>query len=305
MPKPPTDSPLSPCVLVVKTPVASRKDVADRLAGTGRRLAAEVEDAAREQELTLAAVREALDRLGVAPVMVPVDALDARARRTIAGARFVITVGGDGTLLAASHWVTRAALLGVNSAPRSSVGYLSVARRTSVARILARITRGTLLPQAVARLEIELAGQLLPPALNDVLIAHAQPAATSRYRLRLGRRAEEHRSSGLWIATAAGSTAGIRSAGGQAMPLVSRRLQFRAREPYRVRGRSAVLESGFVEDGEEVVVESEMEAGWLFPDGARMAASFPFGARAIFRVAERPLLLFADSARWAQTEGRG
>jgi NAD+ kinase len=299
VPTPQTDVLLSPCVLVVKTPVASRKRVADRLARTGLRLAGQVEGAAREQERTLDTLHEALARLGVAPVTtVSVDALDARARRALARARLVISVGGDGTLLAASHWVNGAALLGVNSAPRSSVGYLTLTRRASLARDLARIAQGILLPQPVARLEAEVEGRRLPPALNDVLLAHEQPAATSRYRLRLGRRAEEHRSSGLWVATAAGSTAGIRSAGGEPMPLTARRLQFRARELYRTRGRGPTLASGFIEDGRELVVESAMDAGWLFLDGARMAIPFPFGARATFCVARQPLLLFADPARW-------
>jgi NAD+ kinase len=284
---------------VVKTPVATRKPVADRLAHTGRRLAGKVAAAAGEQERTLAALLETLSRLGVTPATVSVEALDAQARRAIAGARLVISVGGDGTLLAASHWVTGAMLLGVNSAPRSSIGYLTLARRASLPRILGRIASGTLLPHPVARLEVVLEGKTLPPALNDVLIAHEEPAATSRYRLRLGRRAEDHRSSGLWVATAAGSTAGIRSAGGQAMPLDARRLQFRARELYRARGFGTSLEAGFVETGEKLVVESAMAAGWLFIDGARMAVRFPFGAQATFRVAERPLLLFADPARWA------
>ena len=287
---------------MVKTPVAARKRVADRLARTGRRLAGQVEHAASEQERTLATLQEALARLGVTPLTVSVDAIDARARRALASARLVITVGGDGTLLAASHWVTGATLLGVNSAPRSSVGYLTFTRRASLARDLARIANGTLLPQRVARIEAELEGRLLPPALNDVLIAHEQPAATSRYRLRLGRRAEDHRSSGLWIAAATGSTAGIRSAGGQPMPLGDRRLQFRARELYRARGHGADLEAGFVEDGQTLTVESAMERGWLFIDGARLASRFPFGARATFRVARQPLLLFADPARWTDPE---
>jgi len=301
VPTPTTDSPLSPCVLVVKVPVAAREQIADRLAETGRRLAGQVEDAAREQELTLATLYEALDRLDVAPVTVSIDAIDAEARRAIADARLVISVGGDGTLLAASHWVTEAWLLGVNSAPRSSVGHLTVTRRASLARDLARIAKGTLLPQPVSRLEIETGGERLPPALNDVLIAHEQPAATSRYRLRLGRRAEDHRSSGLWVSTPTGSTAGIRSAGGQPMSLGAHRLQFRARELYRAQGgRAAALESGYVEEDQELVVESAMEAGWLFVDGSRMATRFPFGARATFRVARQPLLLFADSERWAR-----
>jgi NAD+ kinase len=286
-------------VLVIKTPVASRKRVADRLVRTGRRLAGQVEDAAREQERTLTALLEALARLDVTPVTVSVDAIDARARRAIGRARLVISVGGDGTLLTTSHWVTGGFLLGVNSAPRSSVGYLTFTRRTSLTRVLARIAEGSLQPQQVARLEAEVEGRILTPALNDILIAHAQPAATSRYRLHLGRRAEDHRSSGLWVATAAGSTAGIRSAGGQPMPLSARRLQFRARELYRARGRGATLESGFVEPGQDLIVESAMSEGWLFLDGARMAIPFPFGARAAFRVAEPPLLLFADAERWA------
>jgi NAD+ kinase len=284
---------------VVKTPVASRKRVADRLAVTGRRLTGQVEDAASEQERTLDTLQETLARKGVTPVMISAEAFDARARRAIGAARLVISVGGDGTLLAASHFVTGGTLIGINSAPRSSVGYLTLARRASLARVLARIERGDLHPLPVARLEIELDGKILPPALNDVLIAHEQPAATSRYRLSLGRRGEDHRSSGLWVSTAAGSTAGIRSAGGQPMPLDARRLQFRARELFRIRGRGAALASGFVEPGEELVVESAMAAGWLFPDGSRTAVLFPFGARVVFRVAAQPLLLFADAARWA------
>jgi NAD+ kinase len=314
VPAPAPESPLSPCVVVVKTPVASRKGMADRLARTGRRLAGEVSGAASEQERTAAALQEALARLGVTPLTLSVDALgaigasgasgagDAKTRRALAGARLVISVGGDGTLLAASHWVTGAALLGVNSAPQTSVGYTTIARRANIARTLARIASGVLLPQPVARLEIELEGEVLPPALNDVLLAHEQPAATSRYRLHLSgarRRAESHRSSGLWIATAVGSTAGIRSAGGQPMPLADRRLQFRARELYRAQGRAVHLESGFVEPGRSLVVESAMEAGWLFVDGSRIAVRFPFGARATFRTARQPLRLFADPARWA------
>ena len=300
MPARQIDDPLTPCVLVVKTPVATRKLVANRLARTGRRLAGMVAAAAREQESTLATLLEILSGLGVQPVTISADGFDARARRTLAKARCVISVGGDGTLLATSHWVTGAALLGVNSAPRSSVGHLTLARRASLPQILRRIASGTLLPHSVARLEVVLEGRTLPPALNDVLIAHEQPAATSRYRLRLGRRAEDHRSSGLWIATAAGSTAGIRSAGGEAMPLDARRLQFRARELYRARGFGASLEAGFVEPGEKLVVESAMASGWLFIDGARMAVRFPFGAQAIFRIAEQPLRLFADPARWVK-----
>ena len=83
------------------------------------------------------------------------------------------------------------------------------------------------------------------------------------------------------------------------MPLRSRRLQFRARELYRAPGRIYEMASGFVAAGESLLVESRMEDGWLFIDGARTSYRFPFGAKAGMRLAPEPLRLFADPLRWA------
>jgi NAD+ kinase len=283
---------------VVKTPVASRERIVDRLTQATAALSGEVQAAAREQERTLLAIDEALSQRGIEPLRFSVDALNEEAERALAAASLVITVGGDGTLLAASQWVTGAAMLGVNSAPGSSVGHLALARRADFAEILGRIADGTLRPTPVLRLAVELDGQLLRPALNDVLLTHASPAATSRYRLTAGEHSEEHRSSGLWISTPTGSTAGIRSAGGRAMPVRSRRLQFRARELYREAGGTFHLASGFLPPGGDLAVESHMEQGFLFLDGSRRQFPFPFGARAHFRAAPEPLRLFADPKRW-------
>ena len=291
-------SPLASAVVMVKTPLLARGGNAALLAASGRRVARTVAPAAAEHERTLAAVLAALARHGVEPLVTGV-APDAAARRALGRARLVISVGGDGTLLAASHHVTTAALLGVNSAPRDSVGHFALARRETIARVLDAIAAGRLRPFAVTRIRTLLDGADLGTlALNDVLVSHGHPAATSRYLLRRGRLAEEHRSSGLWIATAAGSTGGIRSSGGAVMPLRSRRLQFRARELYRRPGVVHRLASGFIPPGEGLVVESQMEAGWLFVDGSRIGHSFPFGARAELRAAPEPLRLYADPARW-------
>ena len=55
------------------------------------------------------------------------------------------------------------------------------------------------------------------------------PAAMTSYTLDIGSVSEPQRSSGLWIATAAGSTAAIRAAGGCILPLRSRKLQYLVR----------------------------------------------------------------------------
>jgi NAD+ kinase len=272
--------------------------MAGRIGHATPKLAGQVKAAASEQEKTLLAIDKALEKQGVEPLRLSVDALDPEAGKALATARLVVTVGGDGTLLFASQWVNGGAILGVNSAPRSSIGHLALARREDFSQILDRIASGALQPLPVTRLAVEIDGQILGPSLNDVLLTHASPAATSRYRLTLGDRSEEHRSSGLWIATATGSTAGIRSAGGRPMPLRSRRLQFRARELYQEGNGPAHLASGYIPPGSELAVESAMEQGFLFLDGARRATPFPFGARAVFRAAPEPLLLYADPGRW-------
>jgi hypothetical protein len=83
------------------------------------------------------------------------------------------------------------------------------------------------------------------------------------------------------------------------MALRSRRLQFRARELYRPPGVAHRMPHGFLAPGETLVVESQMEAGWLFLDGSRISHRFPYGARAELRAARAPLLLYADPRRWS------
>jgi len=290
---------LAPCVVVVKRSVLDRGGRAARLARTGHPTAFRLMGAAEEQRVTVVSVMAALARRGLEPPLISVDALDARARRLLRRARLVITIGGDGTLLTAAHSIQDGMALAVNSAPGDSVGHFCFTDRRGFEVLLLAVETGRLRPLSLSRLEATLDGRVLPElATNDVLIAHDHPAATSRYRLRVGSREEEHRSSGLWIATAAGSTAGIRSSGGQPMPLGSRRLQYRVRELYREPARRYRLEAGFVAPGHPLVVDSKMEAGFIFIDGARTAYRFPFGARLEVRISERPLRLFADPARW-------
>lgn len=285
-------------MLVVKRAVLHRGGRAARMARSGHATARRILPAAEEQARTVEVVEDALRSRDVAFRRVRVDEIDQQARDRLARASLVVTVGGDGTLLAAAHPVTDAAVLGVNSAPGDSVGHFCSTDRRGFASWLREIEDGARRPVAVARLAVSLDGRVLPElALNDVLIAHDHPAATSRYRLTVGGRVEEHRSSGLWIAAAAGSTAGIRSAGGSPMPLRSRRIQFRVRELYREPGRRYGLAAGFVGPPAAVVVESKMDEGFLFIDGARSAYPFPFGSRVEVRTSLHPLRLFVRRGR--------
>ena len=92
----------------------------------------------QEHVKTLAEVQRALKKLGarVWVVQGPRVVFDA------SDAALVVTVGGDGTLLAASHHVGKTPILGVNSSPGSSVGFFCAGRRSNAEAMLSRALAG-------------------------------------------------------------------------------------------------------------------------------------------------------------------
>jgi NAD+ kinase len=226
-----------------------------------------------DHESTLREVEEALDALGANVVF------RGGPRTKVPPVELVVTVGGDGTLLAASHLVgDGSALLGINSAPGHSVGFFCGAEKGNVATTLARALAGRLLATELTRMRVELNGKCLHArVLNEALFCHASPAATSRYILKLPRGEEEQRSSGLWIGPAAGSTAAQRSAGGKVLPLGSTQLQYVVREPYTPAGGHLRFARGLVRDGEQLVLHSKMREAKVFLDGHSIVHSVTLG----------------------------
>lgn len=251
-------------------------------------------EAHAEHKRTLDTVLDALESCGAKPWLVrgPQVAFDAR------DASLLVTVGGDGTLLAASHHVDRVPVLGVNSAPAHSIGFFCAARRTTVRRLLDEALEGRLARTTLARMQVQLDGSILSRrVLNEALFCHAIPAATSRYILRVGRRSEEQRSSGLWIGTAAGSTGAMRSAGGRILPLASRRLQLVVREPYQGEDRPYRWNRLVIDGTEALSVQSKMQDARLFLDGPFKQVPLRLASTLAFSVSEEPLTILGVGLR--------
>ena len=281
------------CLVILKQTALAQGGRAATLAKQGDATAKRLLAADAEHNRTVDEVRRALRRRKITFSECPLVELDARIKGQLAIADFVVSVGGDGTALGASHYVRRGAMLSANSAPGDSIGHFCSVHRRNFAERLDAILKDEWKPLELARLLIELDGKPLPElALNDVLIAHDCPASTTRYLIRIGEHEEEHRSSGLWVSTAAGSTAGICSAGGKKMPRRSKRIQYLIRELYREPNRSYQLTRGFVDPGETITIASKMAQGELYIDGARTLYHFPFGTRARIKKAEESLRLF-------------
>jgi len=214
-------------------------------------------------------------------------------------ADLVVTVGGDGTLLAASHNVgPDVPILGVNSSPRHSVGFFCSAHPDNLDDMLDRALRGRLAGVRLARMRVTLNGRVRSRrVLNEALYCHEVPAATSRYILSHAGRTEEHRSSGFWIGTAAGSTGAQHSAGGKVLPLSSQRLQLVVREPYAPRGQRCHMLRFFVAPSEKVRAKSKMQKASMFLDGPYKCISVALGDVATFSLSDEPLRVLGLCSR--------
>lgn len=210
-----------------------------------------------------------------------------------APADLVITIGGDGTLIEASHFLRgRTPILGVNSAPSSSVGFLTGCRAPTFADTFDGLEAGRLSPRSIARLAVRIGKRsLVEPVLNDVLFCHENPAQTTRYRLTTPTDEEEQRSSGIWISTPAGSTAALRSAGGQPLPLDARSFAFAVREPYAPPGSVVRIQRGVLPEKAILKLRCLLSPGFVYIDGAHRRYPVPFDEIITFRLSPRPLSL--------------
>jgi len=207
----------------------------------------------------------------------------------------LISVGGDGTFLDASHYLDTVPILGVNSALSTSFGHFCLTNENTFGCVIDNIESQKLPMVNLMRLTVFLNGQALPfLALNEVLIAHKNPAATSRYIISTKSHQEEHLSSGIWIATAAGSTGSLRAAGAQVLPITSRQFQFFVREPCIRPGDKKQLLRGTLDEGEEIKFISQMRQGTIFVDGQHIEYPFTVGDEVVLKASNVDLHAFVD-----------
>ena len=247
-----------------------------------------------EHKRTLETVMKELSRVGAQTLLVR----RAHAAFDVEGADLVIAVGGDGTLLAASHNVDGIPILGVNSAPKTSVGFFCAATRKDFRVHLEQALGGKSRRLSLSRMSVAVNGRLRNKrVLNEALFCHDSPAATSRYILHIGRRTEDQRSSGIWIGPPAGSTAAQRSAGGKILPLASRQLQLVVREPYTPRGKKNALALAIIKPRERVTIISKMDDSSLFLDGPKRKIPVRLGDEIEFSLSDAPLQVLGLRSR--------
>lgn len=306
--------PGTPRVLVVYKKSAWQLNVVERKNARFLELIAEGHDAVKRLEAAHHAHTETLEETRVA-----LESLGARATFRFRGDEglvgdfdLVVTVGGDGTLLWAARWLGEGTpVIAINSAPEDSVGHFCAGKKGRVRAVLAKALSGKLPVTHLARMAVMLDGEVVSRrVLNDVLLAHASPAATSRFILRIetkGKvREEELKSSGLWAGPTAGSTAAQRSAGGGVLPVRSKKVQWIVREPYWAFGKKPALSKGLLSVGDTLTLISKVRDAKLWVDGPHQVRDVRLGSELVLSPDGEPLSIigFPRAASEARARGR-
>jgi len=214
----------------------------------------------------------------------------------------VITVGGDGTVLDASHFIDDRPLFAINSDYREdetvgSVGFFCGATRFDLEEKIDALLSGKMKKTKLNRLQIEIDNRKLEElVLNDILVHDECPAASTRYFIEIDGYRERHRTtSGIWIATAAGSTGAIASAGGKILPIRSKKFQYVVREvPLNLRSKLK-LQSGIIT--KTLLIESQMRQGMVYIDGRHVRYPFRMGSVLEVYSSDKPLILLGFDER--------
>jgi len=210
----------------------------------------------------------------------------------------VISVGGDGTFLEVSHYVGNIPLLGVNSDPEKSTGFFCCSNTNNFVdnpynfeyvidniENIEKVKRTRL-----ARMKLKLDGKVLPElVLNDILVAHQNPAANTRcrqitsYDAMKNKDTVEHKGSGILVCTTAGSSAWMYNENGAIMDLSATHFEYIERGVRNAHSHFA----------EELRLTSLTRALCIFIDGPHLKYDFPLG-KELYVTRGQPLNVIGD-----------
>ncbi len=204
----------------------------------------------------------------------------------------VLTVGGDGTVLETSHFLTTQPLLGVNSAPDESTGALCGARMSTFLSTMIDLMTGSKQVMKVPRLKVKVGNKKWPDlALNEILFANRSPAGTSRYLIQVGKHLEEQKSSGVWMSTGAGSTAAMSSAGGRPLTPTFKGMQYWVRELVQSGHHTPRLQRGILPKDKSLKLIPTTRQSAVFIDGNHIEVPVEYGETVTVSSNQSPLKL--------------
>jgi NAD kinase len=210
----------------------------------------------------------------------------------------ILIVGQDGLVANAAKYLEGQLVLGINPDPQQCEGLLVSHRVEAAQDLLQAAASGRVKVEERTMAEARLDDGQVLLALNELFLGH-RSHQSARYRICLDEREERQSSSGLIVATGTGASGWAKSIHHERhttlrLPApVEGRLAFFVREAWPSRSTQAELTEGLLEPKVSLAITSEMnEDGVIFGDGIEAdRLEFPWGQRAVVKVAERKLRL--------------
>lgn len=191
----------------------------------------------------------------------PIDQMDAD---------FIVTIGGDGTILRAFQR-SNSKLLGINA---GVMGFLTEVQVDDIETAIGKVLNGDYKLDERIKLKVLKDGERVSDCLNEVVFHTAHVAKMRHFKITIdGSLADDFRADGVMIATPTGSTSYAMSAGG---PIIDPRVEAMVMvpiAPFKLSGRPLVIpaksciemefaeskECHMVLDGQEIISLSGRE----------------------------------------------
>jgi len=185
----------------------------------------------------------------------------------------IISVGGDGTFLSASHFIENQPILGVNSNTKRSEGALTSSTLENLEKKLKKIIKGKFKIKNYERIQTKIKTDkkelLTKPALNEIFIGNINPHHISNYIIKKKKFKEFQKSSGILVTTGTGSKAWYKAMGGKPFKGIKKELRFKIREPSPGKMNKIKLKHGKINKNEKLEIISKMNHGILTVDSIR------------------------------------
>ena len=221
---------------------------------------------------------------------------DELTREIAAKADMVIALGGDNHFQYVSHFLDNSGLImGINSDPLRSEGNLIYLTTSDFENVLKKMQQGDFYMERWTRLEVQLNGEVLELATSELFLGEKERKYMSRHILTIRERTEEQKSSGLLVATGAGSTGWYDSAcrylypDGNWFSGTAGIARFLVTEPFHGKLSGYSVLEGVLEAGDELIVRSLNDSAGILSIDSLEEYEFNRGASASIQISDKPL----------------
>ncbi len=203
----------------------------------------------------------------------------------------IIAVGGDGTFLRAAQFVKNEILLGVNADVKSKEGFFMEGNKKNFEKKMKKIINDEFEIKKYPRLEAYINRKRIDAlALNEFYIGAKKGYHAAKYTIKINDYEERHKSSGILVATPAGSYAWASACVNRKLSLKSKTMLFVVREPYQGKiFKNYRLKHGLLGKKDGIKIKSEMLDGVIVADSVSREYPFKNGSSVTVKLSDKYL----------------